>query len=378
MIEPPAELAQGSYVLSWRVTSADGHPIGGSVVFSVGRLSPAAPVTATGSETLWPFIWAARVALYIGLFLGVGALAFHAFIAPAPPRARRVSMAAIALGLAALGPSALLQGLDLMGLSFDGLTEPNVWSTALSSTYMRILVLGAFALAVGVVAWLLPSGRLLRILSVAAVAAVGAALSASGHASAAEPQWLTRPAVFLHGVCIAIWAGSLVPFALVLRAGGDTTRLMVARFSRAIFPIVGVLTIAGIALAVVQVEHTAALWTTAYGRVFLAKLGLLLLLFTLAAINRFILTPAYQHRKRGAVSDFTRSVRMEVVLVCAILAVAALWRFTPPPRSLALVAAAPVSIHMHTDKAMVELTITPGRAGRVTASLQVMDGTSGR
>ena len=31
---PP--LASGTHVLSWRVTSADGHPVGGSLMFSVG------------------------------------------------------------------------------------------------------------------------------------------------------------------------------------------------------------------------------------------------------------------------------------------------------------------------------------------------------
>jgi copper transport protein len=125
-------------------------------------------------------------------------------------------------------------------------------------------------------------------------------------------------------------------------------------------------------LAVVQVGRADALWTTAYGWVLLAKLGLLLLLFTLAAINRFILTPAYRRRESASTRQFARSVRMEVVLVCAILAVAALWRFTPPPRTLAAVAAAPASVHMHAGTSMVELTVTPGRAGPVRASIHLM------
>jgi hypothetical protein len=59
-------------------------------------------------------IWRARIAVYLRLFLGVGALAFHVFIAPPPP-ARRVSLAMMGLGLAAVVPSAALQGLDLLG-----------------------------------------------------------------------------------------------------------------------------------------------------------------------------------------------------------------------------------------------------------------------
>ncbi|WP_244562590.1 copper resistance CopC family protein [Ensifer aridi] len=38
-IVAPTDLGRGTHVLSWRVISADGHPIGGSVVFSVGRAS---------------------------------------------------------------------------------------------------------------------------------------------------------------------------------------------------------------------------------------------------------------------------------------------------------------------------------------------------
>ena len=35
----PGPLRRGTHVLSWRVISADGHPVGGSLVFSVGEAS---------------------------------------------------------------------------------------------------------------------------------------------------------------------------------------------------------------------------------------------------------------------------------------------------------------------------------------------------
>ena len=127
----------------------------------------------------------------------------------------------------------------------------------------------------------------------------------------------------------------------------------------------------------VQVGRVEALWTTAYGRVLLAKLALLLFLFTLAAINRFSLTPAFARREPKAARQFARSVRMEIVLVCAILAVASLWRFTPPPRSLPGAGGSTGVVHIHTAKAMAELTIAPGQAGPVSASVHVMTGEFG-
>ncbi len=38
---PP--LPDGTHVLSWRVISADGHPVGGSLIFSIGAPSVQPP-----------------------------------------------------------------------------------------------------------------------------------------------------------------------------------------------------------------------------------------------------------------------------------------------------------------------------------------------
>ena len=54
--------------------------------------------------------------------------------------------------------------------------------------------------------------------------------------------------------------------------------------------------------------------------------------------------------------------------------VASLQSFTPPPRALAAIAAQPATAHIHTEKAMADLTITPGRAGEVSVSSFIMAG----
>ncbi|WP_246693189.1 copper resistance protein CopC, partial [Mesorhizobium sp. M2E.F.Ca.ET.154.01.1.1] len=40
-IDNPETLKSGTHVLSWRVISEDGHPVGGSVLFSIGAPSAA-------------------------------------------------------------------------------------------------------------------------------------------------------------------------------------------------------------------------------------------------------------------------------------------------------------------------------------------------
>src|SRR5690606_28952258 len=99
------------------------------------------------------------------------------------------------------------------------------------------------------------------------------ALVLSGHASAAEPQWLTRPAVFLHAATIAIWVGTLLPLGLALWRHSDDAVPALRLFSRYIPAAVLVLIIAGVTLSVIQVRQPAALWQTDYGRLLLAKLA---------------------------------------------------------------------------------------------------------
>ena len=48
-IKLPADLPPGSYVVTWRVISADSHPVGSSFTFTVGAAS-AAPTAATSVE----------------------------------------------------------------------------------------------------------------------------------------------------------------------------------------------------------------------------------------------------------------------------------------------------------------------------------------
>ncbi len=70
----PAALRRGTHVLSWRVTSADGHPVGGSLVFSVGEASatPVAGAQPAGDPVVRGAFWAAKLVIYLALLAGIG------------------------------------------------------------------------------------------------------------------------------------------------------------------------------------------------------------------------------------------------------------------------------------------------------------------
>ena len=71
----PTGLPAGTQVISYRVISADGHPVAGSIMFSIG-MGKSAAAPADSDATLAILIWLSRIGLYLGLFVGV-VLDFH-------------------------------------------------------------------------------------------------------------------------------------------------------------------------------------------------------------------------------------------------------------------------------------------------------------
>ena len=103
-----------------------------------------------------------------------------------------------------------------------------------------------------------------------------------------------------------------------------------------------------------------------------ASCVLVAVLLALAAANRYRFVPRFHAEGTAAARPLRLSIGTELAIAVAILALVALWRFTPPPRSLA--AANTVSIHLHGDKAMAQIEIVRDAAGRATAQVQVLDG----
>lgn len=374
-IRAPERLGRGTHVLSWRVASQDGHPVGGSVVFSIGEVSAHAPAAAADAVD-WQAragLWAGRLALYAGFFFGIGGAFALAWLLPGAAAGHRLAAWALAAGGVGTAVSAGFQGLDALGVPVSRLGDPAVWSAGLGTSFGWTVLAATVALVLAAAA-LAAEGAAGCALSAAALLGAGLALALSGHASAASPQWLMRPAVFLHVVCAVFWAGALLPLGLALRRGLPGARAGLLRFSAAIPPLLLVLVVAGAVLAVVQVERPAALVGTAYGRVLLAKLALLAALFGLAALNRWRLTAPVQAGAPGATRRLVRSIAAETLLVLLVLAVVAMWRFTPPPRALAIAAAQPAIVHLHSAKAAGFVTLTPGRAGVVDVQIDTLDG----
>jgi copper transport protein len=345
VVTPPLSLPRGTEVVSYRVISQDGHPVSGSLVFSVG-----APTgTTVALESAGPvgvLIWLARIGVYLGLFVGVGGVFFTSWLAPARAGSR-VVIAALMLGLLSAVASLGLQGLDVLSLTLGGLATSVPWQAAFATSLGPSLLIAAVAMAAGIVAQQIASLRIARTLS--------------------------RPTVFLHGVGVAFWVGALAPLVAMARlpAGGLLPTLH--RFSRLAVPVVGGLVLTGLTLAIIQLQSFRALIETRYGLILSIKLALVVVLLGLAARNRFRLTPGLALHPQQT-RPLVRSILLECLVVAGILAVVAGWRFTPPPRALAAAIRPPLAIHIHTEHAMFQVLVSPGKVGTDDFVLQLMNG----
>lgn len=344
-IPVPADDAQGTYLLSWRVVSADGHPVGGTLDYAVGAPSAqAGPASPPASGLRDVMIWLTRWLGYLCLFSVVGGALFRILN---PADRQGWTRPFLVAGLALTPVDLILQGLDLQDAGWAGLIAPSVWWAALTSRYAWTLGLTVLALLVAGRALTTRHTAATRLAAPASVILAGMAMAASGHAGTAAPQWLSRPAVALHVMMAIAWVGALIPLVRSLRrplppAGTRAAQAAsvapsaepLARFSAWI--VSGVLLLAGTGLVLtgLQVDRLSDLWQTGYGQVLLAKLALVALLLLLAAANRWRLTQPALAGSESARQRLQRGIWLETGVTILILAVVALWRFTPPPRSL--------------------------------------------
>src|ERR1700744_1503021 len=244
LITLPEDLPRGTQVVSYRVISQDGHPVGGSLIFSIGAATGTPVEAPKESGTLDGLIWLTRIGVYLGLFVGVGGVFFVGWIGRRRA-ATAIMVAALALGIVSALASVGLQGIDALDLGLSDIWVFAVWKAALGTSLGTSLgpsLLVAIAAMVASLAALLVASRTVAcLLGALAIVGVGLSLAATGHAATASPQWLTRPAVFLHGICVAYWVGAFAPLIAMATAPKPELLPALNRFSGIAVLAVGVL-----------------------------------------------------------------------------------------------------------------------------------------
>jgi len=427
----PASMAAGGYVVTWRVTSADSHPVHGAFTFQIagaaGGTGQAGAGSALrgeaarllahngGSRTVGFLAGLTRFAVFAGLALLVGGTLFAIAIWPgarADRRARRLLWWGLGLAAVATAAGFLLQGPYAAGLGLNSLIKPSVLSAVWHTRFgrvqvIRLVLLGA---AVPVTAGLLrcpPDQRVPTPLLVAG-GAVGTALLVStglaGHTGTGSAVALAIPFDAIHTGGAAVWFGGLtmvlvavLPASLGDRAGPDSPlRQAVPRFSQWALGAVIAIAASGAYAAWRQVGTLAALPATAYGRILLAKTAIFGAVIALAALNRTavhggLAVPGRARGRAGRVhpaaalstgpgalaADPDTRLRMrlrpavgaEVALLAVVLALSALLVNAQPARQSY---ARPFTTEVHAGPNLVDVTIDPAKAGPISFHVYVL------
>jgi len=392
----------GGYTVTYRVVSADSHPVSGGFVFSVGDAAAAPPASVAdllGDQRSGPVtsvaFGAARAVEYGAIALGIGVLAVLVLVFPAEDvwgaaatafaaRARTLLLVAAGAGALAALAALALQAATAEGASLwsaiGGVSEVLdtrfgvVWGLGL----LLWLAIAAFAAtrpaaATGFAPWAntrkgtWPLGP--AFLALALLPGLG------GHAGVQDPVAVLLPANALHVLAAGAWIGGLAVLVTALPAAtraldpGDRTRLLsavVGRFSRVALISVALLLAGGVAQSLLELGAVNDLWDTPFGRAIAIKSALVAVLVVLGARNRRHTLPRLERAADegaapgGAGVLLRRTLRAEVALGIAALAVTGALAGYPPATA---VSAGPFSDSANLGPARAELTVEPARPG---------------
>jgi copper transport protein len=366
----PASLPDGSYLVTYRVVSADSHPLAGVIVFGVGV--PAGPLDdleVAASDPLLTGVFAgARWTGYAGLALLGGGLGMLVLCWPGGwvnRRARRMVTAGAGASLLSAGAVLLLQGPYSAGQSLAGVADPALLSATLDSDYGRAVLarIGLIGTAAAVlVIGARPAWRRVRT-AAAALVVIGLPVTwvGTGHANTSDHP-VDVIAEVVHLVAMLTWFGGLAMLLVCLlprSAALPPAELApaVRRFSLLATGAVTTLVVTGTYLAWRRVGSLDALLGTPYGRLLAFKLATIGLLLWLGSMSRSLVQRRYaqleqshpavaegagtsRSKRRAARADLAQeqsaraqlrgSVRLEAGTAVAVLALASLLVATPP------------------------------------------------
>lgn len=158
------------------------------------------------------------------------------------------------------------------------------------------------------------------VLAVPGACLAATSFAAIGHTHAKVPNAGPILLVAAHLLSAAFWLGALMSLRLV---ASDTTPVEIGslarRFSSMALAAVAVLIVAGTVLAWLLIGRLSALWTSPYGQGLAIKIGLVCCLLSVAAFNKWYLTPRLLLNDSRALLSLRRSIHFEMALAAAIL-----------------------------------------------------------
>jgi copper transport protein len=405
----------GGFTATYRVVSADSHPVSGGFVFTVGDAaapsktvdellqgSNAGPVTSTAFAVV-------RAIQYGAIAIGLGAVIFLLLVwgkaAPGHAAAggdasgqrspsaaadtafsaglRRLLQVVAVAGLLSAVAGLVLQGATAGGTSVWAALDQSVIDDVLTTRFGGVWGVAVFAwlaVLIGAVAVAPGPALLPPLLALALLPALG------GHAGVQPPVWLNAPANVLHVLAVSAWLGGIAVLVFVLRGATrelepaqrtETLAAVVGRFSTLALGAIALLLATGITQAIIGMSSLSELLDTAYGRAVLVKLGLLLAIIGLGAVNRTRVLPRLRTTACPGAAGvlLRRTLNTELAIALVVLGATGALAGYPPANT---VAAGPYSTDARIGPARLELTVEPAAVGSNELHVYLFNRADGR
>lgn len=396
----------GSYTVHWRAISADGHPIDGTFVFSVGHATtpvtagtePAAPTAFVGLQAIGRWLHLLALSLLIG---PLGLMLLGVFPKEVDQRLWTLSGLGAVLLIPAAAVMFVAQSAAVTDTFGDALRIDNLrrllitrWGLVWVARTSVAIALTAIAVRRG-----LP-GRWLLTTTVSLVSLMIVTTSLNSHAGVTPPVWLSLGVDWAHTAASGMWIGGLFALATVVLPWTATLApplrkvklaAIVPSFSLMALVCVQILFVSGMYQTWAHVSGPAALTATSYGLALLVKLGLVTLTMFGGAINLFIVKPRLTSLATGGTASsvrlFRRVVSAEALLMVTVLASVAVLTSLPPasaaggeaPRTEATAAPEPesspaLSLVGHAGTTIVMLSLASADIGSNRAIVALQGG----
>ena len=365
-------LVDGTYVVVWRVASADGHVVDGAFSFQVGTASqPPADdlierVSGAASSTAavgWLY-GVARFLALLGIVVAVGAGVF-AIVGTSRELLRstlwvlRIAVGALIIGT--VGSIGFYGSKAVAGGVSDAFS-PDVWGEIIGTHVARtLLVRLGFAIVMVVLlvtarhraqGWWQGAGLASLVLSLVT-------FSASGHAYAQESAlpWMANDAIHLGAA--GLWVGGLVLFVSGGRAWFDNADRapVVATFSRVSTVAVPVVVLTGV-LQTIKIGGgfdvvRDGLTDTGWGRTLLVKVAVVAVAVAIGGVSHWLV-------RHDGVHGVRRTVVAEAMIGLTVIGLAAGLVGLPPE---AATPAKTFSATLAQGDVLADITFTPGSVG---------------
>ena len=337
LIATPGDLSSGGYRVDWHIISADGHPVSGTLAFSVGSRaeSPAPMMHGSAhndghSSMSEGGLTVAGAALAPALLRGAALSALLAacgmlgFVAYAKNRNRRQEIVARWLSIAAVLLFLAHLIVWLVHVSPDNSLNEDVVRAALSREvgFNEVLRLLLAALST----WALLLARRWRLAFAFALAAVIAG-GMIGHPAAIDPV-IAIPAKSIHLVGVAFWFGGILWLASLDPAGPEIIPAAATVSSIALISI-GIVSISGVVQSFLFLSSWTDLSMTPYGLTLLGKVAGIAILFAFGAYHRSNLMPRLD--QNGVAARFGVSIKREIIVMIAVIMLGGFLAYVPVP-----------------------------------------------